>query len=138
MTPRTASLRKRLTHLPSGLAASGVLLVLAVAVAALFSGAAAAAGAALGVALVAASFSGSSVVLAWADSIDRRLIMPVGMVTYAVKFAALGVAVAALAGTQWSGLPAFGFAVIAATLTWATAQAWWTWHAKIPYVDLDP
>jgi hypothetical protein len=138
MNPAHSGLRKRLTHLPSGLAASGVLLVLAVVVAALFGGAAAAAGAALGVALVAASFSGSSVVLAWADAVDRRLIMPVGLVTYAVKFTALGVAVAALAGTGWSGLPAFGFAVIAATLAWATAQAWWTWHAKIPYVDLDP
>ena len=35
-----------------------------------------------------------------------------------------------------AGMPALGVAVIVATLSWATAHAWWLWHAKIPYVDV--
>jgi ATP synthase protein I len=128
--------RRRLNHLPSGLLACAAVLVVGAVVAAVAAGPVAVAGVALGTALVAGSYSGSSVVIAWADSIDRRLVLPVGLVTYAVKFAALGVAVAALAGTGWDGLTAFGVTVIAATLAWAVAQAWWTWHARIPYVDV--
>jgi hypothetical protein len=134
--PVAAGLRKRLNHLPSGLTASAVLLVVGVVLGAVLGGGPAAAGAALGVALVAASFTGSSVVLAWADSVDPRLVLPVGMVTYALKFTLLGVAVYALGGTGWAGLTGFGVAVIGATVGWVTAQAWWTWHAKIPYVDV--
>ena len=79
---------------------------------------------------------GSSFVIAWADSIHPRMVLPVGLLTYVVKFAALGVGMYALASTGWDGLPALGVAVIVATLAWATAHAWWLWHAKIPYVDV--
>ena len=129
-------LRVRLRHLPSGLVACAALLVVGVAVGGVAGGPASAGGFALGVGLVAASFAGSSLEIAWADSIDPALVLPVGLATYMVKFTAIGLGCAALARTGFSGLPAFGVAVIAATLTWATAQAWWTWHAKIPYVDV--
>jgi len=127
--------RKRLRHLPSGLSASAVLLVLGVVTGALAGGAVAAAGAALGIGVVAASFSLSSVVIAWADSIDPWLVLPAGLMTYAAKFTALGLGVVTLAVNDWAGLSAFCFGLIAATLAWITAQAWWTWHAKILYVD---
>jgi hypothetical protein len=130
------ALRRRLIHLPSGLKASAVLLLVGVVAGAVFDGAAAAAGAAAGVALVAASFAGSSVVLAWADSVNPRLILPVGLMTYVLKFTVIGIGCYALALAGWAGLPAFGIAVMVATVGWATAQAWWTWHAKIPYVDV--
>ncbi len=133
---RDPGLRGRLRHLPSGLRASAVLLAVGLVAGAVWGGVAGAGGAALGVALVAASFAGSSVVIAWADSVNPQLILPVGLMTYVVKFTVIGFACAALAATGWSGLPAFGVSVIAATLTWVTAQAWWTWHAKIPYVDV--
>jgi hypothetical protein len=134
--PERGAIRKRLNHLPSGLKASAVLLAVGVVAGAVFGGVDAAGGAAVGVGLVAASFTGSSVVLAWADSINPRLILPVGLMTYVLKFTVIGFGCYALASTGWDGLPAFGIAVMVTTVGWATAQAWWTWHAKIPYVDV--
>jgi hypothetical protein len=130
------TIRGRLTHLPVGLKVTAVLLVLAVFGGAVFGGVAGAGGAVLGVALVASSYIGSSFVIAWADSIHPSMVLPVGLLTYIVKFTALGFAMYALASTGWDGMPALGVAVIVATLTWATAHAWWIWHAKIPYVDV--
>jgi hypothetical protein len=128
--------RSRLNHLPAGLKVSAGLLVIGLLVGLLVDGGAGAGGAALGVALVAASFTLSSVVIAWADSVAPALIFPVGMLTYILKITAIGFGCYALASTGWAGLPAFGVAVMVATVAWATAQAWWTWHAKIPYVDV--
>jgi hypothetical protein len=125
----------RLGHLRSGLLASGTGLVACVVVGAVLGGGTAAAGAALGVALVAGSFSGSSLAIAWADSVNPALVLPVGLTAYALKITAIGLAFVGAAGVDWPGLPAFGWAVAVTTLGWVTAQAWWTWHAKIPYVD---
>ena len=130
------TVRGRLTHLPVGLKVTAVLLVLAVIGGAVSGGIHGAGGAVAGVMLVAASYVGSSFVIAWADSIHPRMVLPVGLLTYVVKFAALGGGMYALASTGWDGLPALGVAVIVATLAWATAHAWWLWHAKIPYVDV--
>jgi hypothetical protein len=142
MTGETAAgtpgrLRRRLTHLPSGLAISAVLLVLALAVGGWVAGGVGAIGAASGVAMVAASYSVSSVVIAWADSINPQLVLPIGLGTYVLKFSIIGLSLAVLARSHWAGLPAFGVAVMVTTLSWVVAQAWWTWHAKIPYVQLD-
>lgn len=128
-------IRSRLRHLPSGLRASAVLLPVGAVVGLLVDGGASALGAAFGVLLTAASFSVSSLIIAWADSINPRLVLPVGLLTYALKFTLLGLAAATLAATGWPGLVAFGLGMAAATLAWATAQAWWTWHARILYVD---
>jgi hypothetical protein len=128
--------RGRLTHLPVGLKVTAVLLVLGVTLGAVVGGVAGAAGAAVGVLLVAASYTASSLVIAWADSVHPSLVLPVGLVTYVVKFTVLGFAMYALAETGWRGMPALGVALIVTTLSWATAHAWWIWHAKIPYVDV--
>jgi hypothetical protein len=130
-------LRKRLRHLPSGLLASAVLLVLGVVVGVLARGAAGAAGAAAGVALVAASYSGSSLVIAWADARDPRLILPIGLFTYVAKFTLLGFVMAAVSATDWAGLPAMGIAIMVGALGWTIAQAVWTWRARIPYVEIE-
>jgi hypothetical protein len=134
-TTKPGPIRSRLRHLPSGLRATAVLLPAGAAAGLLFGGVAAGLGAAFGVLLVAASFSVSSVIIAWADSINPQLVLPVGLLTYALKFTLLGFTAVVLAATGWAGLPAFGLGMAAATLAWATAQAWWTWHAKILYVD---
>ncbi|MDT5321311.1 MAG: hypothetical protein QOD88_3833 [Mycobacterium sp.] len=130
-------MRKRLTHLPSGLAASAALLVVGVVVGAVLWGGAGAAGAAAGVLLVAASYTASSVIIAWADSIDPRLVLPAGLMTYTLKFTLFGVLLAVLAGTGWAGLLPMGVGIIAGALGWTTAQAVWTWRAQIPYVEID-
>ncbi len=126
----------RMTHLPVGLKASAVILVLMVAGGAVFGGLAGALGAAAGVGIVVASFTISSLVIAWADSVHPTLVLPVGMVTYITKFTALGFVMTAVAGSGWNGLTALCLGVGVATIGWATAQAWWVWHARIPYVDV--
>lgn len=134
---RRGALRRRLRHLPAGLAATGVLLVVAVPVAGWLRGPAGAAGVAAGILLVAASFVFSSLCVAWADSIDPQLVLPVGLGGYAIKATLLGVCLVLLLDTGWAGLPAMGVGVLMATLTWIGAQLWWTLRAKIPYVQFD-
>jgi ATP synthase protein I len=130
-------MRRRLRHLPATLLASLVLLVVAVPIGALVRSGAGAAGAASGVGLVVASYLLSALAVAWADTIDPRMVMPVGLTTYLVKVLLLGVAMAALASTGWPGLGPMAVALIAAVLVWTTTQAWWTWRARLPYVDLS-
>lgn len=132
-----AALRRRLRHLPSGLIASGVLAVVAVLVGWPLRGAAGAAGGVAGVALVALSYTISSVVIAWADAIQPKLVLPVGLATYVIKIALIGLLMAAVDASGWSGLEPMGVGVIGTVLAWIIAQSWWTWHAKIPYVELD-
>ncbi len=130
-------LRKRLRHLPAGLLASAVLLVLGLVIGWLARGDVGAAGAAAGVALVAASYTGSSVVIAWADARDPRLVLPIGLLTYVVKFTLIGFVMAAIDASNWPGLPVMGLAIIVTALGWTIAQAVWTWRAHIPYVEIE-
>jgi hypothetical protein len=129
-------MRKRLRHLPSGLIATAVLLVVGVPVGALLRGGAGAAGAAAGVCLVAVSYVIGSVVIAWADSLDPRLVLPAGLMTYVLKFTLIGVIMAAISASGWSGLVPMGVAVLVSALGWIVAQSWWTWHARVAYVEL--
>lgn len=130
-------MRARLRHLPVPLMVSAGLLVLAVLVGWAVDGGPGAAGGAAGVLLVAASYVLSSVVLAWADSVDPKLVMTVGLVTYVLKFALLGVAVFAVAASGWAGLRMMAVGIMASTVAWVTAQVWWTAKAKIPYVEIE-
>ena len=131
-------LRKRLRHLPSGLAASAALLVLGLVIGGLARGTVGALGAAAGVGLVAASYTGSSVVIAWADARDPRLVLPFGLLTYVVKFTIIGFVMAAIDASGWDGLAPMGLAIIVTALGWTVAQAVWTWRARIPYVEILP
>ena len=137
MGETSVALRRRLRHLPSGLIASAVLAPVAIGVGAVLRGGAGAAGGGCGVALVAFSYVFSSVVIAWVDWRQPKLVMIVALVTYVTKFLVFGVAMAALAHTGWGGLRPLGIAVICTVFAWSTAQAVWTWHAKIPYVELE-
>jgi hypothetical protein len=120
-----------------GLIVSAALLVAGAVVGGLVAGASGAAGVAAGVLLVAASYTASTLVMAWADGLDRRMLLPVGLMTYAVKFTLIGVVMAAIAASGWAGLKPMGVGLIAAVLAWVVTQAWWTWTAKVPYVDVD-
>jgi hypothetical protein len=137
-TPSAGAVRKRLRHLPSGLLASAVLLVIGLVVGWLARGGSGAAGAAAGVALVAASYTVSSLVIAWADARNPRLVLPIGLLAYVVKFTLIGFVMAAIDASGWDGLPAMGLAIIVAALGWTIAQAVWTWRARIPYVEIEP
>jgi hypothetical protein len=124
-------------HLRVGLGASAVLLALGLLVGALAGGGAGAAGAAAGVALVAASYLISSLVLAWADSVNPRLVLPVGLGMYVTKFTLIGIVMAVIAASGWRGLGAMGVAIIVTVFGWTIAQSVWVWRARIPYVEID-
>ncbi|WFE30240.1 hypothetical protein O7623_14070 [Solwaraspora sp. WMMD791] len=128
----------RLRHLPVPLLVSAVLLAVLTAVGAGLDGAAGALGAAAGVLLVVVSYVASSVALAWADSVHPRMVLSVGLLTYSLKFAVLGAAVFAVAASDWAGQRMLAVAIIVGTVAWITAQVWWTWRARIPYVEIDP
>jgi ATP synthase protein I len=118
-------MRERLEHVPVALAVSGVLLVLAVAVGWLTQGSAAALGAAAGVALVVLSYLVSSVAVAWADSVNPRLVLPVGLTTYLTKLLLLGLVMVAVVSTGWDGTAAMGVSIIPGVVGWTGANVWW-------------
>lgn len=127
----------RLKHLPTMLIASAALLALAAVVGAIAQGSVGAVGAVAGVGIVVASFTLSTLVIAWADSIDPKLVLPVGLLTYIVKMLVLGIALFGVVSGDWAGRTALGIGVMAGVLLWTSLQAWWTWHSKILYVDVD-
>ena len=130
-------MRRRLNHLPSGLVASAALLVVGAVVGGLLRGTAGAVGAAAGVLLVAASYTLSSLIIAWADTIDPRLVLPAALMTYTLKIALLFVLFVGLSAAGWRGLAPMGVSVMATALAWIVAQSVWTWRARIPYVEIN-
>jgi hypothetical protein len=131
------AIRLRLPYLRTTLLASAALLGVAVPVAAVLRGPVGAIGALAGVALVVISYLISGFSVAWADAVHPRLIMSVGLVTYAVKIVVLGVVMAGIAATGWPGLAPMGATIIAAVVVWTVAQLLWTLRAPLPYVEPD-
>lgn len=112
-------------HLPTLLAASLVVLVAAAVWGWLARGTAGATGAAIGVGIVTASYTVSTVVIAWADSLSPQLVLPFGLGTYVAKFSLLGGLMIALGGLDWAGLLPMAWAMVAAVVAWTAAQIWW-------------
>jgi hypothetical protein len=112
-------------HLPF-LSAVSAALVLCAASAGFFAGGAASAlGAALGVLIVVVSYTMSTLVIAWADTVRPALLMPLGLVTYVVKYALLGVIMAFVISSEWPGRLALGWGIVAGVLGWTAVQIWW-------------
>jgi hypothetical protein len=130
-------IRRRLNHLRPGLLGSAIVLALGAVIGGLAAGSAGVLGVVIGVAVVAFSFTVSSVIIAWADSINPSLVLPVGLMTYVLKFTLFGIALVAALRVEWAGMRPMAFAMAAATIAWAVAHATWVWRAKIPYVDFD-
>ncbi len=126
-TPRVPApgWRWRLEHLPVPLLSSLALLVVAAAAGLAVHGAPGAAGAAAGVGTVAGSYLFSTLAIAWADRKDPRLVLPVGLVAYLVKFTAIGVVMASVVAARWDGLPALGAGVVAGVVVWNGTHVWW-------------
>ncbi|PZG21069.1 hypothetical protein C1I95_08280 [Micromonospora craterilacus] len=129
------AIRARLPHLRLPLLACAVLAVVGVPAAALLRGPTGAAGVAAGIALVIVSYLISSLSVAWADAVHPKLIMSVGLLTYVTKIVFLGVALAAVAATGWSGLPDMGVSIIAAVVVWTGAHLTWALRSPLPTVD---
>jgi hypothetical protein len=85
-------------------------------------------GFAAGVGLAGASFALSALVIAWTDRVDRRLILPVGLLTYVFKIALIGLMVFAIFRQGWAGFTVMLWGVAAGTAVWITTQAVWTYR----------
>jgi hypothetical protein len=125
LPPLPADPRWRVEHLPFLTAASIALLLCAASVGFLTGGRPDALGAAAGVALTTVSFTMSTLVIAWADTVRPALLMPLGLFTYMVKYTLLGVVMAFVISSGWSGRTAMGWGVVAGVLGWTSVQIWW-------------
>jgi hypothetical protein len=128
--------RKRLAQLWPALGASAVALVVCVIGGLIASGGVGALGAASGVALVVASYTVSTLILAWLDLVNRAMILPVGLLTYVLKFAAFGVFLYVVQAADWAGTQAMAASIAVTVVVWVTMQAVWVYRSRIPYVDL--
>ena len=117
--------RWRVEHLPFLTAFSFALMICAASVGFFAGGGPAAVGAAAGVAIVTLSFTMSTLVLAWADTVRPALVMPLGLLTYVVKYTLLGVILAYVISSEWPGRTAMGWGVVAGVLGWTSVQIWW-------------
>ncbi|MFG2101817.1 hypothetical protein ACIBXA_12940 [Micromonospora echinaurantiaca] len=120
-----ADRRWRLRHLPVLLAASGLLTAVAALLGAVTGGTDAALGAAAGVGVTVASYTLTTVVLAWADSVNPQLVLPFGLGLYAAKFTLLGVVMVAVASTGWAGLIPLCLGIAAGVVVWTGVHIWW-------------
>jgi hypothetical protein len=115
----------RLRHLPTLLVTSAVVIAVAAVVGGVTRGGAGAAGAAIGVALPSASFTLSTVVLAWADAQNPRLVLPFGVGLYVMKYSLLGGVMILVGASDWPGLLPFGWGVAAGIVAWTGVHIWW-------------
>ncbi|WP_422743529.1 hypothetical protein ACN27B_03980 [Micromonospora sp. WMMD754] len=122
----------RLRHLPVLLAAVAVVAAVAAVAGGVWRGADGALGAAAGVAVTAASYTLTTVVLAWADARDPQLVLPLGLGLYVAKMTALGGVMVLVASTGWPGLIPFCVGVAAGVVVWTGVHIWWlaTVHAR--------
>lgn len=122
----------RLRHLPLLLVASSVVLVAAMLAGWLSRGTAGAAGAAIGVGVVTLSYTFSTLLIAWADSISSKLVLPFGLGAYVAKFSLFGGLMLLIGGSRWPGLVPMGWGIVAGVAGWTAAQIWWivTVHAR--------
>jgi hypothetical protein len=125
LPPLPADPRWRVEHLPLVTAASIAVIICAASVGYFAGGTAAALGAAAGVALTTVSFTMTTLVIAWADTVRPALLMPLGLTAYVVKYALLGVILSAVISSEWPGRTAMGWGVVAGVLGWTSAQIWW-------------
>jgi hypothetical protein len=117
--------RWRVAHLPFLTAVSAALLLCAASAGYFAGGSASALGAALGVLIVTMSYTMSTLVVAWADTVRPALILPLALATYVLKYSLLGVVLVYGLSTDWTGKQALGWAIAAAVLVWTGVQAWW-------------
>jgi hypothetical protein len=82
---------------------------------------------------VTASYTASTLAIAWADQRDPRLVLPVGLGMYVTKFSLLGVVLVVVGGREWAGKIPMAVGIVAAVVTWTAAQIWWIVHHERPY-----
>jgi hypothetical protein len=126
-------MRERVRYLGPTWLVTAVLLGLATLVGALVQGPSGALGAALGVVVVAASYTATTLAVAWADSVNPRLVLSVGVAMYITKFSLLGAMLIIVGASEWAGKLPMAGGIVAAIVVWTTAQIWWTLRHSYPY-----
>ncbi len=129
-------MRKRLIHLRPTLLTAAVTLLVAGLVGLLTKGAVGLVGAAAGVLLVIASYTVSSLIIAYTDLHVRPMLLPVGLATYVIKFSAFGLLLFVVTESKWDGALPMAGGIIAGTVVWVATQAIWVYRSRFPYVDL--
>jgi hypothetical protein len=124
----------RVRHLRVAVSVAVALAALGAAVAGLVSGPHGALGFAAGVFLVAASYTASTLAIAWADSINPQLVFPVGMAMYVTKFSLLGAMLILVGATDWAGKIPMAIGIVVGVVSWTATQIWWTVKTAHPYV----
>jgi drug/metabolite transporter (DMT)-like permease len=128
----------RVRHLRLALSVAAVLAVLGAIVAAVaggqHGGLDGALGFAAGVVLVAASYTASTLAIAWADSINSQMVFPIGMAMYVTKFSLLGALLIFVGATEWPGKIPMSIGIVLAVVSWTTTQIHWTRKTAHPYV----
>ncbi|WP_433297349.1 hypothetical protein ACQP2F_40805 [Actinoplanes sp. CA-030573] len=132
LAPLPADPRWRVAHLPFLSAVSFALLLCAASAGFLTGGSASALGAALGVLIVTISYTMSTLVIAWADTVRPALLMPLALGTYVLKYSVLGLVLAYGVQTTWTGKSALGWSIVAAVIVWTAVQAWWFTAVRRP------
>ena len=95
-------------------------------------------GALIGVAIVAAFFSISVLVVGRAARVSPQAMMVAAIVTYLVKIVALAVVVSSLHGLTAFSDRALGFTAIGCILVWSAAQVFTAIKVKMLYVEPEP
>lgn len=131
MNPVTSRTR----HLRLTVGVSAIVLLVGAVVGFLAAGGVGALGVVAGVALVTVSYVASTLAIAWADSVNPRLVMGVGMGMYITKFSLFGLLLLAVSGTEWAGKIPMAMGIVAGVIAWTGAQIWWTVHHAHPYVS---
>jgi hypothetical protein len=129
LPPLPADPRWRVEHLPFLSAVMIAAMLCAASIGWVNGGAPVALGAAAGVLITAVSYTMSTLVIAWADTVRPALVMPLGMATYVVKYTLLGVILAFSVTSEWAGTSALGWGVVAGVLVWTAVQVWWV-HSR--------
>ena len=128
LPPLPADPRWRVAHLPFLTAVSVAVLLCAASIGFVAGGPQVAFGAAAGVAITTVSFTMSTLVIAWADTVRPALVIPLGLATYVIKYSLLGVILLFTVTSDWPGKTALGWGVIAGAVVWTAVQIWWVLH----------
>jgi hypothetical protein len=125
LPPLPADPRWRIRHLPMLTAISFALVLCAASVGFVAAGSAAALGAAGGVLVVNVSFTVSTLVVAWADTVRPALVMPLGLLTYVIKYTLIVIIMMGVASSGWAGGRSMAYGIIAGAVLLTAAQVWW-------------
>jgi len=132
LPPLPADPRWRVAHLPFLSAVAAALMLCAASVGFLTADATHAIGAATGVLIVTISFTMSTLVIAWADTVRPALLMPLALLTYVLKYSILGLVLAFGVSSDWTGQSALGWGIVSGVVVWTAVQAWWFTRIRPP------